>query len=564
MSEVDSFERLVSDLSPEEREEMLEKMQGYVGNPEEESLSPSPIEDMGILFDAQLKNESLFLRLWLWIKSLFTSVPVESLFNDYRIQSIYRSVERRSPNLVDLKHRKILSLFFTKITELKKCADFFKAYCAAADLDMESFYVNLGSLAMAQVEKQMSETVDPYIMPVAQGSRSEMRVTLLRRMDELLAAIPPEQKNVMYSCARATEWLIQFVRLPYNRFLSQFSSLEGNSFSVPFNLIADDIKQFAKVLCNGCSIPNEVLETMYLVQRGREGGRRNKDFEEASQFIAEAHEQLSLMHHFVTTVPMRAISCLVRNDSYFLPENLPGAEDWFIKYKMGWKKLFDQKWEAWLIDCKKEAVRQSLQKDFGLDAFPLLPERPWEDCWGRLRFRYELTAGFLSWFFREKFSSYELILKTVLTEGDFLRKENRLELTESLNNYVQVSIGLNSMAQMICPSGELGMQIAKLEHDHTLPAVQRCEQVMHSMESDFGHYLVTFGDASRKMILLLEGILGVSTDTRYDSLTNLNLIQGAGNAAFKRQLQEIYLSLRDAFSMIKELEPVDMPPAATI
>ncbi len=563
MPERDSFEQLVSDLSPEERREMLEKMQGYVGNPDEESLVPEPAEEVSISFDAQLKNESLFLRLWLWLKSLFSNTSVEALFNEHRISTIFRAVERRSPNLVDLRHKQLLSFFYTKLTELKKCADFFKPYCTVVDGRIESFYVILGSLAMPQVASQMSSEVDPYSIPVAQGARPEMRVTLLRHMDDVMANIPSEQKSIMYNCAKALDWLAHFVRLPFNRLLSQFSSEGGDAnYEASFRLVADDMKLFSKVLCNGVLIPNEVLEALYIFKHSIDGRKRNKNTEAASQFIAEAHDHLSMMHLFVSTVPMRAITCIVRGDSYYQPESLSGVEDWFVKFKMGWKTLFDQKWESWLVDCKKEEIRQNLQKHFGLDSFPLLPDRPWADSWTKLHFRYELSAGFLCWYFRSEFSNYELILKTVMTEGDFIKKENRLEFTESFNEYVQVSIGLTTLQQPTEPNGEVGAMIAKLEHEHSIHAVQKCEQLLRSMESDFAHLVIVFGEASRKMKFLMDGILGLTSDSRYDSISNLGTIKGAGNAEFRKNLQGIHTSLQNAFNMLKELEPVDMTPTA--
>lgn len=542
---------------------MLEKMQGYVGNPDEESLVPEPAEEVSISFDAQLKNESLFLRLWLWLKSLFSNASVEALFNEHRISTIFRAVERRSPNLVDLRHKQLLSFFYTKLTELKKCADFFKPYCTVVDGRIESFYVILGSLAMPQVASQMSSEVDPYSIPVAQGARPEMRVTLLRHMDDVMANIPSEQKSIMYNCAKALDWLVHFVRLPFNRLLSQFSSEGGDAnYEASFRLVVDDMKLFSKVLCNGVLIPNEVLEALYIFKHSIDGRKRNKNTEAASQFIAEAHDHLSMMHLFVSTVPMRAITCIVRGDSYYQPESLSGVEDWFVKFKMGWKTLFDQKWESWLVDCKKEEIRQNLQKHFGLDSFPLLPDRPWADSWTKLHFHYELSAGFLCWYFRSEFSNYELILKTVMTEGDFIKKENRLEFTESFNEYVQVSIGLTTLQQTTEPNGEVGAMIAKLEHEHSIHAVQKCEQLLRSMESDFAHLVIVFGEASRKMKFLMDGILGLTSDSRYDSISNLGTIKGAGNAEFRKNLQGIHTSLQNAFNMLKELEPVDMTPTA--
>ncbi len=562
MPERDSFELLVSDLSPEERKEMLQRMQGYVGNPEEESLTAPAVEDIGVSIDAKLKNESLFLRLWLWFKSLISNKPVEKVFNDYRVNGIFRMIDRRYPNLVDLRRKKVLSLFFTKLSDLKKSADFFRPYCAPLEGDLESFYVTLGSLAMPQTAEQMSREVDPYAMPVEQGARPEMRITLLRRMDEVMESLPAEQKNVMYACAKEVEWLMHFVRLPFNRFLSQFSSAGEDRYEASFKIIADDLTLLSKVLCNGGSIPEEVFEALFLFRSGKEDSNREKDTAAAEQFIALAHEQLSRMHSFIATVPVRAITCLARDDSYFKPDLLPGAEDWFIKYKSGWKVLFDQKWENWLNDCKKEVVRQSLMKNFGLERFPLLPSRPWMEAWGGLHFRYELTAGFLCWFFRNRFPSYELALKLIITEGDFIKKENRQDFSDAFNAYMQVSMGLNTMQQSFEPSGELGTMIATLDRNHSLQAVQKCEQLLRSAESDFNHLLMEFGEASRKMDLLLEGILGISTDSRYDSIANYNTLQGAGNPLFKKQLREAHLSLRSAQSLIKELEPVDAPKLA--
>ncbi|MBQ3966899.1 MAG: hypothetical protein II684_08735 [Treponema sp.] len=562
MSERDSFEVLVSDLSPEERKDMLERMQGYGGYSGEESLTPLPAEDIGVSFDAQLKNESLFLRIWIFIKSLISNRPVEKVFNEHRVNTIFRTIDRRFPDLIDLKRRLLLSTFFNRLSELKKSADFFKPYCSPLDGDLESFYVHLGTLAMPQLAEQMNREVDPYSMPVEQGARPEMRVSLLRRMDEVMESIPAEQKNIMYACAKAADWLVQFTRLPFNRFLSDFSSAGEDRYEAAFKIVAEDLKIFSKVLCNGLPIPEEVFEALFIFRSGKEDANRKKDAAAAEEFIALAHEQLGRMHTFLATVPMRGITCVVRGDSYYQPEALAGSEDWFIKYKSGWKVLFDQKWENWLNDCKKEVVRQSLMRNFNLEHFPMLPNRPWMEAWGGLHFRYELTAGFLCWYFRNQFSTFELTLKQVMTEGDFMKKENRQEFVDSFNAYMQVSMGLNAIQQSLMPNGETGSMIASLDRNHSLQAVQKSEQLLRIMESDFGHLLMVFGETSRKMDLLMEGILGISSDSRYDSLANYNTMQGAANPIFKKQLREAHLSMRYAYNLVKDLEPIDVPDIA--
>ena len=192
----------------------------------------------------------------------------------------------------------------------------------------------------------------------------------------------------------------------------------------------------------------------------------------------------------------------------------------------------------------------------------MLPNRPWMEAWGGLHFRYELTAGFLCWYFRNQFSTFELTLKQVMTEGDFMKKENRQEFVDSFNAYMQVSMGLNAIQQSLMPNGETGSMIASLDRNHSLQAVQKSEQLLRIMESDFGHLLMVFGETSRKMDLLMEGILGISSDSRYDSLANYNTMQGAANPIFKKQLREAHLSMRNAYNLVKDLEPIDVPDIA--
>ena len=560
MAEKNSFDQLVSGLSSDERKEMLQKMQGAGGDPEQESLAPIDLGgDESISFEVQLKNESIFFRLWLWIKSLITNTPSETLFNDYKVAEIARNIERAAPDVIDYKRKLLVSTFFNRLTDLKKCADFFKPYCSLIDNEGD-FYVFLGTLGMPQIAEQMSNDVDPYSIPLEQGAKPEQRVTLLRRMDDVMANIPTDQKATMYACARGSEWLAQFVKLPFNRFLAQFSSVVEGEYTCSFKNAETEITEFARVLCNGLNIPKEVLESLYLYYQ--ENGHKKTEAtatDSAEEFIERAHNQLSMMHGFLTAVPMRSVGRVVRGDVRWSPDNFTGAEDWFVKYKMGWKKLFDQKWEARSNDCKKEILRQSLKKYFDRDKFPLLPDRPWASFWGDLHFRYELTGGFLCWYFREQFPTHELTLKTVMTEGNFMQKDNRTEFTEAFNEYVQVSIGLETVRRNCESGGEVGALFKKLENERTLQSQQKAEQTMHSCESDIGHLLYKFGEASRRMTLVMAGICGVSSDSRYDSLTNMDELGGKENALFRKRLQIARDSLDHAFEIVKELEPIDTP-----
>ena len=567
MADSNSFDRLVSGLSSGERKDMLEKMKASTSITE--SLSSDLIgddPDDSISFSQQIKEESIFYRVYLWIKALLASTTMEAIYNERKISQIAKRIDKISPGLMDYKRALLLSSFYDKLMELKKCADFFRPYVTVAENDDSGYLVFLGSLVMNDVERQMDEEVDPYSIPLADGPKPEQRMSLLRKMDEVITQIPQGQRNMMYGAVRAAEWLKQFTKLPFQRLLSVFSTVIENNYSAAFSQIESEIGTFARVLCNGMKIPDEVIESLFLFYRKNSGGKIMDSLDEASgkaaDYMEKAGSQISMMRMFITTVPLKLVGRVVYADAQWMPNNFTGGEDWYQRYKANWRKLFDQKWEAWTHDCRKEVLRQNLNHNFGLESFPLLPERPWSQLWGGIPFRYELTAGFLSWYMKEMFPGHEIVLKTVMLEGDFIQKENRSEYNDSFNRLIQVSIDFETLNRQMAAGGEYGIIFTKLQQDEKLRSLQansKVESIIRGVESDVRSILSSFGEACRTLELCFSGIFLEKKDSRYDSLSNFNRIGGKNNEKFKEDLTNARESLAACYSMIRELEPIDTP-----
>ena len=563
--ENNSFDRLVSGLSDGERKDMLDKMKA--GGNDTESLASDDKFDQEeqIPFAEQIKHESFFYRIYLWIRALLANTSMETIFNEHKVAQIARHIDKVSPHLLDYRRCVLLSSFYDKLSELKLCADFFKPYIQLMEEDENTFLVFLGSLVMNEVEEKMNSEVDPYSIPLSDGPRPEQRMHLLRKMDEVMNSIPQDSRNQMYYVVRSLEWLKQFTKLPFQRFISLFSTVVENNYSCSFSSLENEISSFARILCNGMKIPHEVFEALYLFSRRNTSGKTTESIDDvsnkAADFMDKANSQIAMMRMFITTVPMRSVGRVVYADASWNPGNFTGGEDWYQRYKANWRKLFDQKWEAWSHDCKKEALRTSFTRNFGLETFPLLPERPWASLWGGVPFRYELTAGFLNWFMKEKFPAHEMTLKTLMLEGDFIQKENRAEYNESFNKLIQLSVDFQSMNRRLSAAGEYGMLFNKLrdERIRSLQANSKIESILRSITSDVRSMLSSFGDACRTLEMIFSGIFLEKKDSRYDSLSNLNRIQGKNNEQFKMNLKEARESLLNAFELVRELEPIDTP-----
>lgn len=561
--ENNSFDRLVGFLSSDERKLMLEKMQS--SSPQEASLATEDNfdNDINISFSKSIKNESIFYRFFLWIKSIFANTSMEVLYNEDKIAKIAKHIDKISPDLIDFKSGLLLSTFYNKLNELSLCADFFRPFVSYMENDENSYLLFLSSIVLEDVEKRMEEEANPYSLPTSSGVKNENRMNLIRKMESIIDEIPPSQKDFMYSCVQSTLWLKQFTKLPFQRFLNYFSAVQENNYSCSFKSIENEINLFAKVLCNGMLIPKETFESLFLFARKSNQEKTFDSIDETMQkmqdFLENATSQISMIKMFIQTVPLKLIGCIVYEDAKWTVENLSGGEDWFQKYKALWRKVFDKRWENYVSDCKLEEIKQSLSTNFKIDSFPLLPERPWTKLWNNVRFRIELSAGFLNWFMKNKFSSFESTLKLVMVEGDFVQKENREEFFDSFNKLVSIAEQFQILVKKISQAGEFGSIFKKIleQKIKTVQSFSKMESMIYEIEGDFRSLINGFCDSCRTLELCFTGIFHEKKDSRYDGLTNLNRISGIANEEFQQQLSLARVNLKNAFSLIKELEPIE-------
>ena len=561
-----TFDSLVSGISAEERKTLLNKMQSGATseNASLETQENFSDEESSIDFRTRLNQESVLLRFWLWIKSLFSSNSIEEEYNKSLVAGIAHSIERQSSGLLDYHHQYLSSVFYEKLLELKHTADFFSGYIAAYEANPSSFYILLGSLIMPEISDEMDKQADPYSYSLNKEINSEMRTSLLRKMDDVLQGIAPDKKAEMYACVRSIEWLRQFTKLPFEGLLAKFTAVINDMKICAFDQVENEMASMARILCSGKTIPDEVLEALYLYSMHQTAVVDFDDIDQKSTgqaFMDTAAAQLSVISMFISTVPMRSVSCVVYNNALFVPEGFGGGEDWYVKYKAEWKKLFDRKWESWLRDCKKEKLKAKLMEYFEIAVFPAYPRRPWAELWGGVPFRYEMTLGFLNHFMKTEFTQYSKTLKVITLEGDFAIKENRLEFNDTTNEFANIDDSLDDLFMKLGNTGEYGAEFARYEETNkrTTAASQKIKSVMDDIEDAVASLINLFGEAARIMQKLLTGLLSTKVDSHYGNLTNIASIQGRDNKHFKEDLEKCKLGIDHAFEMLKELEPLDMP-----
>ena len=129
-NEKTTFENLVSHMTQGERAQLLSKMRPLEGDSEKsdfESKKNSELEGDGVRLDEKLRGESIIYRFILWLRSVFSSTSSEEIYNADRVMSLYRRLNHEFPGLLDFRDKLLLGVFYEKLVELKKAADFFQA-----------------------------------------------------------------------------------------------------------------------------------------------------------------------------------------------------------------------------------------------------------------------------------------------------------------------------------------------------------------------------------------------------------------------------------------------------
>lgn len=557
-----SFDELVAGISSEERKFLLAKINQ---NREEELpiLQPNREEADNFTLDIKLRHESVLYRFYLWLRTLFTKKSKVELYNEDLILNLSKKINRNHPGIIDIDHRLLHSLFYEKLKELKVVADFFKPYIAEMNESPGKFYVFLGTFMAPGLTSAINEAVDPYQIPFEREATNELRASLLRRMEAILKDIKPNDRARLYNAVRGLHWLRQFTVLPYLHFISQFTAIVSEQYTCPYINAEVDFANFANVLSDAKSISNEALEALFLFPQRRGGAAVELGGETENsmrEYLSKAASNISMIQMFISTVPMNALGKVVYGDYDWKVEEPGGGEDWFLKFKEEWKVFFDARWASWLRDRKKAQLTDVLKEDFDLESFPELEERPWSLLWGGLPFHCEMTAGFLTWFAKNKYPEIIQVLNVVILEGVFINNENRAELSEGMNLFSDTNQAVMEFDQSLSPNGSFGQVVQKLigEHVRTMKGQSLIDSMIANAEGSVRTWAMKLCDSIRTIERVLHGILDEEKTKDYDSLQNLMTIKGRENRAFREKLADTRLLLQQCKSIMAEIEPLDM------
>lgn len=563
--QLSTFDKLVDTLSTEEAQMMLasisDSMKLSADIQSENRAAEASFTTDRLGKELRLDDEPFFIRLWLKLKAFFRAIPVETIYEDELINRIGRDLNRKYKQYINIKHNIFTHEFYELLRELRKTQLFFTALLSAYDSDKGDFYLLTSSFAAPDIYAKLMYATDPFNAAVGLPASANLRADFLKKIDEVFSLILPESKNEMYQCAHAIEWMRHFCELPIDKTVLRFTVNPAGEASCAIHFIAAEISMLASVLNAIKPIRDIVLQALFLLLQQDRLNDKELDLEKESvEFVAQASHALEAIKHFSLKIPIIDFARYAARSVHWDPQRFDGGEDWFLLFKNAWKKRFNERWQLWSAEQKRFALKAQMLKLLKIEEIHSLSHRPWEDAWLVLRFKREFSFSFLVSFFSGLYpSAIQPVLKILLMEGKFYRRENLEDYTSAFTVLEKQESALAVFESRLGPEGELGAAFTNLKEKPmaSLKSKNSLEALMKSVESEAKQLVAASQGALKTLIALLNGFIEGNKSSVYAPLLNWSIIQGVHNADFRAQVEAIKKLLQDTAVILTETEKIE-------
>ncbi len=546
-----NFENLVSSLSDSERKDMLTKMtvpkdEEFLDEQKKYNNENSANFNLNIKFE----QESLLKKIILWLKSFFTNTSIEEVYNLDLVKHIARDLEFDCPNVLDYRKKILKSFFYEKLLELKNIQTFLKPFVELASKDEGKFLYELANIIMPDYQDYIKKECDPFQFPDEDSLSLETRTALLKKLDNYLSNIPSENKSSMYSCARFFEWLKNFVRLPIQEFISKFQDSENGKIC-NISELSSDFASFVKVMSFECVFNEEFFYALFYNFQNNAENFSNASSLNINDFLNKIDSQISLLQSFEQSVEIENLAKVVFQNALYVPESLGGFETWLIKFKSYWKSVFDKRWTQRNFEHKKQIILKKMRLFFSIKNFQQVPYRPWVKLQVVRNFKYDLSAGFLYYFFTSEYPKYKNLLKILTFEADFSIKENRQELTDVLSDISSLKEDLEILIKQFSDSGEYGQTLNEYANENPIKKnhLNSIDLILNESAKNFEVIESKFVKDVYTLQMIMNAGSGDIESSAYGVISNYNKIQGLSNSRFQIE----YENCRDAFKYAREI-----------
>jgi hypothetical protein len=418
--------------------------------------------------------------------------------------------------------------------DLKNSVRFFKdAFDVSFNRDRGAFYAFLGSLEMIDIHQRLDgEIVPSEVSAKHPGLKdTELKQTALDLMEDAFAGINEEQRNMMYAHARSLSCLKELAFFLFDRVLYAFandSAAGGMACSV--SVVRDQLAALNNVLFSLKTPPSMILlESLFIFVLQEQSGSEEIDIaNESKNLLSVAENSLVAIREFNRTIPLSLILKVANRNTALAPSAISGGEDWFSVYRDYWKQHIEHLFDEHIRTRRQRELLESFRSFLKGAPLRSLEHAETESNHEGLPVRMSYDLSFLLTFHTVVFvPDIAKVLRPILLEGEFIKRENRTLFTESYNDLMKLDEDIKRFDQNISPNGEIGKQYAVAQADMSLTSRRRKVQSVVENANEVAVNIVTAArQALNGMLTVLQGIARKDAEGKNEMIGNINKFIG--------------------------------------
>jgi len=528
MDETGTLQQLASELSPEERDALLDKLNLKT------DLAPAVLyedwPDDGPVRNVEEVYGAIpwYLKIWYSLLGLVSGrVPVRA-YEDRLFVRLGKHISGIAPGIYDYEKSLFLPDFYTALTLLKEGARFFyTALDAGFNQDRGAFYAFLGSLEIPEIHRRLCDETNPgdILKKYPYSQEAQLRQLASHAMEDCLQGITEEGRKAMYEETRSLYCLKELSTFLYDRVLMAFAfNSAAGGMACQTALIKDPLERLSGILFSLKNPPSlALLKSLFvfmLQERSdtSEGTIRN--------LTAQAESALAAIRAFNKKIPLAQILRCGGRDLGWSPKTISGGEDWFVGYREYWKRRVDSQVSAYLRIRRQEELTAAFASFFGDAEFRYLKYAASDSNPQGVPVRGGLCLSFLLTYYTNVLLKEDhQCLRPILITGNFYNRENRTDFTENYNDLNRLEERILKFDSRLAETGELGRRYYTIVRDASPAQVKRrrLQTVEEDITEEAGQIISHTKENIGGMIDILRGLLQMGgREYQYDTLSNMD------------------------------------------
>jgi hypothetical protein len=568
------FDNLVAQLSSEERNALLERIRSACPFSSDPLFPASSSPGATAPQSPKLEDLGLLIRFVLFLRGLFSGKSREEIVREDELKEIGHKIELKHFGLISRRRELLLGAVAEELRALRDSARFFyDALDRSVERDKSAFYTFLGSIELPQVHERLLEESDPAAIALAmleaRGAVDEaaVRSAALAAFDSVFSDLPDRGRRSMYQDLRSVLFLKRLSGFLFDRLLGMFKEIGEQGPAASYIEVRELLLELGDVLFSMSEAPSiELMEAIFVFAERDELARSGEDTAAAvGEDMTKAERMLERIRSFNARIPLGDLLRLVSSDPYYLPKDLPGGEDWLAIYKAYWRERIESSIEQWKAEHRTKELLAEIAAFVGEPGpmpFAHISRQETEESPG---LRYELALAFLDAFYRGPFlRELNRLFKIVLVDGEFYRKDNRVEFTDAYDSLLRIPELVSALDARLGPEGEIGgaWVAACREIGGNLTRRRKAQNVSRLAEEEAEQIIKREGMAFKTMVLIILGFLKGEAGGRYDSLANLSTIDGKASKEFQRNLDKAKDRCEKGLALLAEVSGLDLERAS--